>query len=143
MTYDGHCCFLQAGVKLLLNNYLMAKFCSILIILFGFISCYNEVGDEAVLASLPVTSDSSSPKEDFLLFSSPGSHKLNIVFRAKEKSTANLRIFYEDGKLVRQQQLQVNPGMNTWEYQLPVYHKGMTIVQFSTGKISKEIKVVM
>jgi hypothetical protein len=107
----------------------------------SLLSCQPSEKKVDALADMKVNADSLPSRDDFVVFSSPGSNKLNTVFIAEKNSTAIMRILYEDGRLVSQRQLSVNKGVNNWEFQLPSHYRGFILVQFTCGKISKTTKI--
>ena len=87
-----------------------------------------------------------SLQEDFKIGNDPSVRKITIQYYAIEEEKGVINVFFSDGKLLGRKQVNVNKGVNVWEYYFPATATGIFLVKLSTktdirtAKVQKKVR---
>jgi hypothetical protein len=88
-----------------------------------------------------VTTPRKSLQEDFKIANDPSVRKITIEYYAVEEQKGIINVFFSDGKLLGRKQVNVNKGINVWEYYFPATATGIFLVKLSTKTAIRTAKV--
>ena len=85
-------------------------------------------------------------QDDFKIANNPSVRKITIEYQATEAEKGLVAVYFSDGKLLGRKQVNVNKGVNVWEYYFPSKATGVFLVKLSTktairtAKVQKKVK---
>lgn len=85
-------------------------------------------------------------QDDFKIANNPSVRKITIEYQATEAGKGLVAVYFSDGKLLGRKQVNVNKGVNVWEYYFPSTATGVFLVKLSTktairtAKVQKKVK---
>lgn len=85
-------------------------------------------------------------QDDFKIANNPSVRKITIEYQATEAEKGLVAVYFSDGKLLGRKQVNVNKGVNVWEYYFPSTATGVFLVKLSTktairtAKVQKKVK---
>lgn len=103
-------------------------------------ACHSKRMDANASTMIPAF-ESNSQQDDFKIYSDPSVQKLTVVFYSRAQGRAMLNIYFPDGKIFEQRQLEVNKGLNTWDCYCEIKSAGTYIVKFSMDTIERSARV--
>jgi len=85
-------------------------------------------------------------QEDYKIANDPSVRKITIQYNAIEEEKGHITVFFSDGKLLGRKQVNINKGVNVWEYYFPAHATGIFLVKLTsktttrTATIQKKIR---
>ena len=85
-------------------------------------------------------------QDDFKIANNPSVRKITIEYQATEAEKGLVAVYFSDGKLLGRKQVNVNKGLNVWQYYFPSTATGVFLVKLSTktairtAKVQKKVK---
>ena len=80
-------------------------------------------------------------QEDFKIANDPSVRKIIIEYHATEAGKGLVTVYFSEGKLLGRKQVNVNKGVNVWEYYFPSTATGVFFVKLSTKSAIRTAKV--
>lgn len=87
-------------------------------------------------------------QKDFKIANDPSVRKITIEYHATVAGRGLVVVYFSDGKLLGRKQVNVNKGVNVWDYYFPSTATGVFFVKLSTktairtAKVQKKVRQV-
>ena len=87
-----------------------------------------------------------SLQQDYKIANDPSVRKITIQYNATQEEKGLISVFFSDGKLLGRKQVNINKGVNVWEYYFPSTATGIFLIKLTsktttrTAKIQKKIR---